>query len=385
MRRKFQSKASFTLLETLITVSIVAMLAATVPLTLNFKSQTGKAQDVRRKAELKTMATVLSDYYNDNGKYPDATKFCVGAVSSPDGSTCSCTVCGTDSGSPTFQPYLSHLGCDPQYPQKTYLYQFDCQDQQWFRLCSALSTDTSHPFAYGVSSGNVTVDECKNIAAVSRTSPTTQPSATQTPIPSNTLTPVPSNTPVPTSTTIPTPSNTPQPSATLIPTSIPTPSLTPTPQTLYVASKVIGSLYYTYWPWTSTTGPVNATPVSTLTLVPSDPTKASSSCMYRSYTYSNCYAGWNSCSLVTYYYYDCTVTFNYLEGTSPQCQTLTTSPSPSHLFYFNTASKTVCPGQNYGLTNNTYTYPYFPSDFGRALSNPNNNFDSNWNIYYTGR
>ena len=202
-------RKAFTLVEILVVFSVLSILAATVPLTLNFKAQTGKAQDVRRKADLKTMATILTDYYNDNGKYPIGAQFCAGSVTSSDGLTCSCIVCGIDKASHSFAPYLSRLGCDPQYPQKTYLYQFDCQNQQWFRLCSALSTDTAHAFAYGVSSNNVTVDECKNISSTLQPNPTAIPTLTPTITPTRII----SQTPVPTK--IPSPSSTPPPGVTI--------------------------------------------------------------------------------------------------------------------------------------------------------------------------
>ena len=164
MRRHTYCQKAFTLVEILVVFSVLSILAATVPLTLNFKAQTGKAQDVRRKADLKTMATVLSDYYNDNSKYPDASKFCAGPLYSSDGITCSCSVCGNESSSPSLAPYLTKIGCDPQYPQRSYLYQYDCQNQQWFRLCSPLSTDSTHAFAYGVSSGDSHTQGCKNFS-----------------------------------------------------------------------------------------------------------------------------------------------------------------------------------------------------------------------------
>ena len=66
-----QSKSAFTLIELLITVSIIAILAAiAVP---NFLEAQTRAKVARTKADLKTVSTGLEAYHVDYNGYPQAS------------------------------------------------------------------------------------------------------------------------------------------------------------------------------------------------------------------------------------------------------------------------------------------------------------------------
>lgn len=59
----------FTLMETLIAVSLLALLAGIV-LSSNITSSLRKARDSKRKTDLLKLSRILEDYYNDKQRYP---------------------------------------------------------------------------------------------------------------------------------------------------------------------------------------------------------------------------------------------------------------------------------------------------------------------------
>lgn len=98
------SKGSgMTLIEVLIVLAIVAIMILLVIFSLNPKNQTAKANDSKRKSDLKRISTALEDYAGDHPCYP---------LSIYQGTTCT--------PSSEIDPYLKHIPCDPktgrQYP-----------------------------------------------------------------------------------------------------------------------------------------------------------------------------------------------------------------------------------------------------------------------------
>lgn len=65
---QFQVKSGFTLVELLITISVIAIISAIA--YVNFNSAQDKARDERRKQDLKAIRTSLVSYYQDFGSYP---------------------------------------------------------------------------------------------------------------------------------------------------------------------------------------------------------------------------------------------------------------------------------------------------------------------------
>jgi len=181
-------KKGFTLMEILIVISIVIILAVVALIVLNPLGQINKANDSKRKSELATLSKVLEDWYNDKNCYPKPSEIC---YDTPVNNTCH--VCGNISLSPNFTPYLSSLPCDPQYPTKKFLYQYDnsdCPLTYWIYTELSNKQDPvitelgcqngcgpygGCDYNYGVTSPNAKPEYCT-------AAPTSTPSPTPTPI-----------------------------------------------------------------------------------------------------------------------------------------------------------------------------------------------------------
>lgn len=70
MTLSLQSKKGFTLIETIITVGIIAVL--TTLMLISFRSARVSSRDTKRISDFNTMAAALSMYYQQNGVYPTA-------------------------------------------------------------------------------------------------------------------------------------------------------------------------------------------------------------------------------------------------------------------------------------------------------------------------
>lgn len=141
-------RGAFTLLEVTIVVAIIALVAAAALALLNPFFQIKKSWDGQRKKDLDLIRKVFEDWYNDKGAYPVAADICYTAASAPrtdySGNTaCTCKICGKDQNSPNFSPYLNTIPCDPQYPNKHYLYDYDCSTSKpaWYRIYTKLSNE----------------------------------------------------------------------------------------------------------------------------------------------------------------------------------------------------------------------------------------------------
>jgi len=194
------SRNSFTLLEILIVVALIAVLATTAVLLFNPIQQMNKAWNTKRKSDLSQLKKTFEDFYNDKSRYPFPSEVCYDLLSieriDNDGQlACSCHLCGHNSSSPSLAPYLSLLPCDPQSPSKEYLYDYDCRAgatyPQWVRVYSyfsdvSISNEDSetlnvgcnylgcgpkpdYGYAYGVSSPNVDLETSNEYAFCSRT------------------------------------------------------------------------------------------------------------------------------------------------------------------------------------------------------------------------
>ncbi|MDO8497471.1 MAG: type II secretion system protein [bacterium] len=207
-------KRGFSLIEITIAVSLIALISVGVIALINPLQQMQKAWDTQRKHELAVLTKVMEDYYNDKSSFPQGSEICYDSPSDDNG-TCSCHICGLEGGK-NFSPYISKLFCDPQYPSKSYLYQYDCVNTtaSWYRACAELSEkDNGSGYNYGVASTNADPSLCPS-----------------TPIsPTPTYTPVPTNAPIPTST----------PTRTPTPTNLPMPTLTPTPTSTVCNANII--------------------------------------------------------------------------------------------------------------------------------------------------
>ena len=126
----------FTLMELLIIIPLIALLATAVLVFFNPKRMIEKSWDGKRKHELSELKKVLEDWYNDKHCYPKPSEICYDSV----GPNNTCHICGSQSPIRDFSPYLSRLPCDPQYPNKNYLYQVnDTNCPTWYRIYADLS------------------------------------------------------------------------------------------------------------------------------------------------------------------------------------------------------------------------------------------------------
>lgn len=133
-------KKGFTLLEILIVITLLVILAIALILVFNPQVQINKTKDAKRKSELTTLSKVLEDWYNDKNCYPKPEEICYDAV----GGENTCNICGNESASPDFSPYLQTLPCDPTHPTKKYTYQVDdesCPSTYWIYTELANTTD----------------------------------------------------------------------------------------------------------------------------------------------------------------------------------------------------------------------------------------------------
>jgi four helix bundle suffix protein len=143
---------SFTLMEILIFIALIALLATALLVLLNPKKQIEKAWDGKRKKELNTLQKVFEDWYNDKNCYPKPQEICYQVISETEG-----YICGNENSSPNFSPYLNKIPCDPQHPSRKYLYQVDnSQCPSGYKIYALLSElPNNGAYNYLVSAGNV--------------------------------------------------------------------------------------------------------------------------------------------------------------------------------------------------------------------------------------
>lgn len=117
-------------MELLIVIALIALIAVVALVLFDPMQQIGKGYDAKRKHELADLQKVMEDYYNDKGCYPKPADICYDSpinICTGAGSRVlesqTCHICGNESNSPPFSPYLSRLPCDPQHKQKQYLYE----------------------------------------------------------------------------------------------------------------------------------------------------------------------------------------------------------------------------------------------------------------------
>lgn len=153
---------SFTMVEVLIVIAIIVCVAVAVLIALNPFQQITKSWDGKRKQELATLQKTFQDFYNDNNSFPVDSDVCYDAVVE-EGGICSCHICGQESARPALPPYLQKLPCDPQHRKFDYLYQYNCDDNNWFKIFAYLDKDdpaataaaASNAYNYVMTSGNI--------------------------------------------------------------------------------------------------------------------------------------------------------------------------------------------------------------------------------------
>jgi len=158
---------SFTLMEITIVLAILILITTALFVFFNPMKEIQRGQDTKRKKELNIMRKTYEDYYTDHNCYPQPTAVCY-----KDQDQTYCPICGDKGGN--LPPYLSALPCDPQSPEKEYLYQTDGSDcPQFYKIYAFLVTSDQKSlfksYNYAVSSGNVALDPYPTVADPNRT------------------------------------------------------------------------------------------------------------------------------------------------------------------------------------------------------------------------
>jgi len=156
-------KKSFTFVEMLIAISVIALISVVAILLLDPTRQIKKVWDGQRKHDLSTLRRTFEDYYNDKNHYPKPDDVCFDPPETKE-EYCICRICGLNRNN--IVGYLSRLHCDPQHPQRDYLYQFDCDETEgptWYRIWAQLSEEgkqgaSSYGAPYNVSVASPNVD-----------------------------------------------------------------------------------------------------------------------------------------------------------------------------------------------------------------------------------
>lgn len=68
---KNEKHSGFSLIELMVTVSVIALLSVISVVSINVVS--ANARDSKRLADVKTLSSALQIYYTDNGQYPNCT------------------------------------------------------------------------------------------------------------------------------------------------------------------------------------------------------------------------------------------------------------------------------------------------------------------------
>lgn len=133
-------KLGFTLMELLILITLIAVISAIALILFNPKKQIDKALDGKRVKELNTLQKVFEDFYNDKNCYPKPEEVCYDSFTSLADDSYYCHICGKEVTPPSLSSYLAILPCDPQHPDKKYLYQVnDLNCPTWYRIYTVLS------------------------------------------------------------------------------------------------------------------------------------------------------------------------------------------------------------------------------------------------------
>ncbi|EKE05841.1 MAG: hypothetical protein ACD_19C00176G0063 [uncultured bacterium] len=122
-----KTKKAFTLTELLIVIGIIGLLG--VLITAYLRSQVFKANDARRKAEIKRIGIAVEEYEKDNDCYP---------------TTVTCTA------NTSLRPYLDSIPCDP-VSKSPYYYEHDGTScPKWYRLYADLENEKDNDYQAGI-------------------------------------------------------------------------------------------------------------------------------------------------------------------------------------------------------------------------------------------
>ena len=123
------SSLGFTLLELLITISVLAIVIAGAVIVLDPISALEKANDARRKSDLSQIQRALEQFYQDHRKYPSNTsEYKIKDISNPD----------PDVGIGWGNPWLPYMGTLPKDPNDSKSYVYTRSDLNTYLLYASL-------------------------------------------------------------------------------------------------------------------------------------------------------------------------------------------------------------------------------------------------------
>jgi general secretion pathway protein G len=129
-------KKGFTLVELLVTISIIGILSTLM--IANFNSTRQRARDAQRKSDLRNIQTALRLYYNDCGEFPtDSSNTIINGCGSCD-TPAACIWDGKTPFATDNQTYMNILPQDPQYDSVSYSYDRDATDGDKYTLSACL-------------------------------------------------------------------------------------------------------------------------------------------------------------------------------------------------------------------------------------------------------
>lgn len=120
-------KSGFTLIELMVVIGLIAFLAILIVSFL--RSQIFKANDARRKAEIKRIGIAVEEYEKDKNCYP---------------TTVTCTT------NTSLRPYLDTIPCDPITKEPYYYEHEGTSCPKWYRIYAKLDNEKDVDYQAGI-------------------------------------------------------------------------------------------------------------------------------------------------------------------------------------------------------------------------------------------
>ena len=137
---KRKGLSGFTLIELLVVIAIIGILSSVVLASLN--TARDKANDARRKADIRTIAVAINQYYLENNYLPRNQSGWCTYISNP--------TSGYGAGFQSdLTPFLRTVPLDPMRANQVgdYFYSNDNNNTGKFTLCAFLATPTGQSYA----------------------------------------------------------------------------------------------------------------------------------------------------------------------------------------------------------------------------------------------
>lgn len=126
-------RKGFTLIELMVTISVIGILAAVTITLLSPSFFFGKGRDTHRQSDLQVVRSALEQYYLDNGRLYPAVVY-------------------ADLQTP-LSPYLDAFPTDPKGGAFVYVYSYSASDQKCYQLSATM--EVVSPSTYNVCAGSL--------------------------------------------------------------------------------------------------------------------------------------------------------------------------------------------------------------------------------------